>query len=163
MSRKNRTFRLSDDLVETLDAKAGDGGSRATVVEHLVESHDRDMRDAMMVLKVQAKWERPEICAAMDALNGTDLAYPMSRDPRILALDLHDAAKLNDVAGKWGVDADVWAKRVAQVRESVSVAWSLRVLARAFWAGDAWVEKRVLPYEDEADDESERAHQEDPT
>lgn len=90
-----------------------------------------------------AGWAGNEICAAMDALNGTHIE--MLRPGSWLAIELHDAERLNETAtAKWDVDAERWDALVARVHDERTLdGWALRLLARAFWSGDEAVDKRI--------------------
>lgn len=149
-----RSFRLSPRAAAVLDALPP-GTSATEYVEDLlalgppdylralVDRAEAELGTAWGILRA-AGWARSELLAACDVLNGWDLVAPSLAEPDAgLALELHDAARLNETHRKWDVSAGRWADLVRAVADDRRVQYALRVLAREFWAGNPTAVKRL--------------------
>lgn len=126
-----RNFSLDDDAAALL--------SRLDNASHYVSALVRDAwrrwQQAHEALR-RAGWDGPALCAACDALNGTWLLEP--RLAGVMSLELHDAQRLSDVCGKWGVDPRRWAELHDGLRDDLAIA--LRAIVTEFWAGNTELE-----------------------
>lgn len=136
------SIRVDPDVAEVL-ARVDD--ARA-YLESLVRHRRREWQGAYARL-TSGGWSSEHLRAACDALNGYDLTlwHPEGRELGVgIALELHDAQRLNDVCRQHGADADVWARSlVPAVGTDLAVARDLATLAREFWGGDQEVARRM--------------------
>jgi hypothetical protein len=123
-------------------------------VEDLVRTRRREWQAAYLRLS-QAGWTGQEMCAACDALNGYGAleALGIGAGAQGIALELHDAQRLTDVCGKWGVDSARWVDRVTSVHDDQALAQALGLIAREFWLGNGEVASRLRGRGGHHDDE----------
>jgi hypothetical protein len=128
------------DVAEAL-AQVGD---LRAYVQDLVRARRREWQAAYLRLSM-AGWTGPELCAACDALNGHGglEAFGLGGGAAGIALELHDAQRLGDLCGKWGVEPERWAGLVDRVHKDREQAEALSVIARELWAGNQEVEARI--------------------
>lgn len=94
--------------------------------------------DALVALE-RAGWEKPYICAACDALNGTWMTPFFG--PGGMRQELADAQEFGQVVEKHGGDVATWDRLLGALNEAG--ARSLRTVAVEFWRGHRVVERRL--------------------
>lgn len=123
-----------------VDALLLSTGNASRYVEQLVTDSWTEWQEALASLRA-ASWDRPEILAACDALNGH--ALPGGVGTAWLWAELADAERLSGTATRHGVEPAVWAARVEQVRTDADLARALWIVAREFWRGNAALERAI--------------------
>jgi hypothetical protein len=131
---------LPDHVIALLD-KVGDG-NRSEYVATILEQRWQEWQQALDTLR-EAGWRAPELLAACDALNGCGL-LPDRWQHAGLALELHDAERLNQTASRqWDVPPERWQERVQQVHEHPAIGRALYLVAREFWSSNDEVEHAI--------------------
>lgn len=112
-------------------------------VSKLVEDAERRWRACLTHLRT-AGWADREILAVCDVLNGYGLTeYSGIFAATSVALELHDAERLNQTAAKWDVGAERWAGLVRQAAEQETIARALIDVAAEFWRDNARLERAL--------------------
>jgi hypothetical protein len=58
-------------------------------------------------------------------------------------LELHDAQRLGNLCGTWGVDPERWAAHVERLAQAPEEREAVARLARELWAGSGELERRL--------------------
>lgn len=167
--RRRFELRLDDETSEALERAGGDRSEyvrrlireapRAVVVDagagqvlthvgdpagytsRLLGQTHADAREALLAI-TDAGWERAEILAACDALNGVWMRGYVG--PAAVALELADAERLNGLSAKWSTDPARWEQLVVDVAGSPELSHALVVVVRDFWRDtDGWLERKL--------------------
>jgi hypothetical protein len=133
-------IRLEADVAEALshveDPRA--------YVQDLVRHRRRQWQAAYLLLTTSG-WTPQELLAACDALNGHSLLEDLGGWPggAGVPLELHDAQRLRDLCGKWGIDPARWAAHVERLAQAPEEREAVALLARELWAGSGELERRL--------------------
>lgn len=122
------------------DALLASTGNASAYVRALVADAWSEWTDALAKLRA-AGWDRPELRAACDAINGHAVLGVC--DVGWLWAELDDAERLNGTATRHGVAPAVWAARVEQVQTCEEISRPLWTVAREFWRGNAALERAI--------------------
>lgn len=116
-------------------------------VAELVNAAERRWRANLEHLR-SVGFANNELLAVCDVLNGyaqlAEVAGSAALDSgRGIALELHDAQRLNGIAAKWGVTSERWAEIVTLVAGDAFVGRALYDLAAEFWRHSSRLERAL--------------------
>jgi hypothetical protein len=115
--------RLHDELDET--------GNISAYLREAARERLHRYRQARETLRTSG-WDTSDLKAVMDVLNGTMTTFSVPLGEQIAA-SMEDAAKLNGVHERRGIDRERWDTLTEQVREREPIARSLNALASEYW------------------------------
>jgi|JI10StandDraft_1071094.scaffolds.fasta_scaffold627641_2 hypothetical protein len=137
MARDRRTYSLDPSSATLLEQL----GNASEYLSRVVQQRWSAWIDALDLLRVEG-WTRPEIFAAIDALNGTWLVGAAARSSQGIAPELLDFAALHGGAAKWEV-TDTWSDRVRAVAGSREIADAVVTIACESWAGNTVLDQAI--------------------
>lgn len=140
LARPAQLRRRLVSLDPATDALLASTGNASAYVRALVADAWSEWTEALAELRA-AGWDRPDLLAACDALNGHALLGGC--DVGWLWAELDDAERLNGTATRHGVAPAVWAARVEQVQTCEEISRPLWTVAREFWRGNAALERAL--------------------
>lgn len=143
LTETRKTPRMNLTVDEPARGILGEMDSASAYVSRLVEDAERRWRACLTHLRASG-WADREVLAVCDALNGYGLTEYSGIFPAVaVALELHDAERLNGTAAKWDVAPERWAVLVRQVSESETVARALIDVAAEFWRSNRRLERAL--------------------
>ncbi|MFQ5425911.1 MAG: hypothetical protein ACE5EV_02400, partial [Gaiellales bacterium] len=107
----------------------------------LVRQHAREWQESLELLR-HAGWQREEILAACDALNGLWLIAGMSAASQV-STSLADSAALERLVERHDTGPVTWDGLVRGIAESEPLARALLCVVTEWWAGNGVLQRAL--------------------
>ena len=125
------TSRTQIRMPEWLHKELDETGNISAYLREAARERLHRYRQARETLHASG-WSTSDLKAVMDVLNSTMTTFSVPLGEQIAA-SMEDAAELNDVHERHGIDRDRWDTLTEQVREREPIARSLSALATEYW------------------------------